>query len=280
MSRPQIQRLCYPTDKDGRITRRRLLKLAQGGFIRRRNMEVVNARDGNGIPVYHIDQKGRQFLSEQLRDDRLLVKTQELPQPGHLRHAIALTDTHILLDQAIAQQSEVKLCRWITEGEVVNSEESDRSKQFSLRTVFQERSPRVECRPDAAFMLEYKGHRGVFYVEQDRDRTFHRQVAQRKSRGYKLAVDQRIHKKQFPETTLDHFNVLFVTPTPERRDAIRRAFRGREADSIYMLTSMTELKLESFLHEPIFYRCDGDEAVRLIKKSVDESTRVSDTVNV
>lgn len=40
---------------------------------------------------------------------------------------------------------------------------------------------RLECRPDAGFMLEYKGHRGVFYVEQDRDRTFFRQVAQRKS---------------------------------------------------------------------------------------------------
>lgn len=267
MSRPQIQKLCYPTDKDGRITRRRLNVLCKQKYVRRRDMEVVNRRDGIGIPVYHLDKLGRAFLAEETRDDRYLIKPKHLPDPGHLRHALALTDTHMLLDAAIDQQSDVTLCRWVTEGEVINNDEPNASQHFTLRTVFQDQSPRLECRPDGAFMLEFKGSRGVFYVEQDRDRYFYRQVAQRKAPGYMRAIGDQVQRKHFPESTLGFFNVLFFVPTPKRRDALRRAFRNREASKHYMFASNTDVDVNTLLHEPVFYRCDSDVPVRLVNRS-------------
>ena len=76
-------------------------------------------------------------------------------------------------------------------------------------------------------MLEYKGHRAVVYLEQDRDTFFHDRVAARKSPGYRELYRQRAHRQHFPETTLDAFFILFVTPTNKRATQLKTALPGR-----------------------------------------------------
>ena len=53
MNRRMIQQECYPTDKDGRLSRRRLSALLRDGYINKQRMLVVNPRDETPAPVYH-----------------------------------------------------------------------------------------------------------------------------------------------------------------------------------------------------------------------------------
>ena len=46
LTRGQINRLHFPTDHDGRITRRRLKVINEAGLINRTNMQVVNPAMG------------------------------------------------------------------------------------------------------------------------------------------------------------------------------------------------------------------------------------------
>jgi len=101
MSARQVRRVCFPDDSTGRITRRRLLKMMQSGFVRKRAMFVVNPRDGSATPVYHLTKQGREFLVGHFDDSSYRLKPIEPSQPQHLWHYLAVTETHILLNAAI-----------------------------------------------------------------------------------------------------------------------------------------------------------------------------------
>lgn len=45
MNRRMVQQECYPTDRDGRLSRRRLSALLHDGYISKQRMLVVNPRD-------------------------------------------------------------------------------------------------------------------------------------------------------------------------------------------------------------------------------------------
>ena len=69
LTRGQINRLHFPTDRDGRITRKRLNLIHDAGLINRTNMQVVNPSMGAPAYVYYPSAKGCAFLAQELKED-------------------------------------------------------------------------------------------------------------------------------------------------------------------------------------------------------------------
>lgn len=155
-----------------------------------------------------------------------------------------------MLDDALKLRPEIMLVRWVNEDEDVNLTELDRKKRFKLLTQFNTPSKLV-CAPDAAFVLKSREHNAVMYVEYDRDTYFHDRVAARKTPGYKKFLESRYHRNHFPETTLDHFFVLFFAPTEKRSRQLRDAFAKKNADDpalkVYRFGSFETLTAENML---------------------------------
>ncbi len=270
LSACQVRRVCYPDDATGRITRRRLTKMVHEGLVFRRRLAVVNPTDGSATPIYHLTKTGREFLASHFDDPQFLHLPIDPAQPQHLQHYVAVAETRLLLDAAVAPQSEVKLLRWCHEDEILNPDEPEAAKRRRLFTELST-TPKLVCVPDAAFLLQSQGERAVCYLEQDRDTFFYDRVAARKSPGYAGLFQHQLHKQHFPETTLDHFFVVVITPTAKRRDQLRTAFAVKNKDTpaerMYRFGSFDELTPENFLFEPMFRCCHQDGRVPLVKRS-------------
>jgi hypothetical protein len=161
LTRQMIQVLCYLSDQDGRLTRRRLSVLCRDGYLKRLTLQLINPRDSVPSPIYVLGPRGPQFLAEYFADDRYLLKPTSVARPAQLLHYIAVAKTHALLRQAI-EHSPVELVSWFHEEEVVNVDERNHKKHFKLFTELM-KQPRLVCIPDAAFLLESDGHRVVCY---------------------------------------------------------------------------------------------------------------------
>jgi hypothetical protein len=257
LNRKQLQRLCFRTDKTGRIARRRLQMLVSAGLINRQATLFCHPLAGPAAPVYYPSRKGCELLAEHFDDERFLATPTQAPIPHHTLHWLAASDTHIAMDEAIAMQSYVSLDSWLNEWDVCNKEESAPEKRFRLYTLIRE-SPRLVCAPDAAFMLTVKGHSKVFYLEQDRNTSGVRQIAASKTQGYAVMAQFQMHRKHFPGATLDAFTVLMIAPTHRRRDALRKAIHGKPGSELWRFAAVPDVTPDQFLHSPIFYPCVGD----------------------
>ncbi len=265
LSRVQIGRLCFPDDRTGRATRRRLQALIGEALINRTRSPIYNPNGGSSWPAYYPSRAGLEFVAEHFEDERFLAVPCRSPEPYHLHHFLAITETHLALDQAIAAQSTIHLEGWLNEFDVVNPQESAPERHYRLYTLLKE-SPRLVCVPDAAFLLGLGDLRKVFYLEQDRATTGIRQVAARKTPGYAELARRSWHTRHFPQTTIDSFTVLLITPTPRRRDGLRKALREKPGAKLWKVASQTDVTPEAFLFEPIFYPCEGDPTA-LVKPS-------------
>jgi hypothetical protein len=264
LSRPQLQRLCFPSDISGRVTRRRLQHLVDQRLINRQQMLYVPPNGGSASTVYYPASLGCELLAAHFDDERYLATATTSPIPHHIAHWIAVSETHVAFDSAIALQDEAKIDGWINEYDVVNKEESRPEHKYRLYSLLRE-SPRLVCAPDAAFLLSVRGHKKVFYLEQDRATSGARQIADSKTKGYVVMNELRSHRRHFPEATIDSFTVLMVAPTPSRRDTLRKAFKGKPGDSLWRFATVADLQPEKILHEPIFHPCEG-EPTAIIKK--------------
>ena len=271
MTAKQVRSLCYHTDATGRVTRRRLGLMAKENLIRKRRMLVVNPRDGSASPVYHLASKGRELLAAHYDDEQLLLKPIEPSQPQHLWHYIAVTDFQIRLRHSLSQNNEpVTLARWVSEDEPIRLNE-DGKKEFLYRKFGS-----TICRPDGAFLLNYRDATAVFYLEQDRDTYFHDRVAARKSPGFQEFSDRNVHRIQFPESNLDFFFVLFVVPTDKRGEQLRKAFKKRLGNhpvhKNFRFLSLEKLR-EDFLFESLLTCCHHEKKVPMIKRLETPSTQ-------
>lgn len=265
----QIREYCFADDTTGRITRRRMSKLAGAGYVRKRNMQVVNPADGSATPVYHLAKQGREFLAGHFDDEALLYKPVEPSQPQHLYHYVAVSETHRLVEQAESLHADIAVPKWINEDECVNPEEPDRHKRMQLRSSYDQPS-KVVCLPDAAFMIDYQQHKLAVYVEQDRDTFFHDRVAARKSPGYRQMSLMHGHRKHFPDSTIDFFYVLVITPTARRAEQLRNSFAKKnkdDAQKIYRFGSVEELTAQNIFFEPMFSCCHHGDKVPLVKRT-------------
>lgn len=73
----QLRAICFTDDTTGRVTRRRLTKMGHDGLVRKRQLLVVNPRDGAASPTYHLTKEGREFLAAHFDDDSFLSKPVE-----------------------------------------------------------------------------------------------------------------------------------------------------------------------------------------------------------
>ena len=263
LSRPQIQQLCLPTDQTGRVTRRRLQELVSAGLLSRHRAQVQYPDTAPPGSVYYPSQKGCQLLAEQTGDERYLLTSTQCPQPHHVLHWLAVSQTHIAVDAAIACQDRVRLEGWINEWDTVNKDEVLPQKRFRLYTFLSE-NPKLVCAPDAAFMLSVTGFAKVFYLEQDRSTSGADHVAARKCKGYDQLAARLLHKRHFPESNVDSFSVICVAPNERRRDALRKAFKDKPGAALWRFVAGTQLAPEMLLHAPIFYSCVG-EPIPLVK---------------
>ena len=264
LSRPQIQRLLFTDDTNGRSTRRRLQMLVDLQLINRQHLLYAHPNGGCPASVYFPSRRGCELLFEEFGDDHFLLTPTTAPIPHHIQHWLAISETHIALDQAIARQSGVQVDGWINEWDICNKDESVPEKRFRLYTLIHE-NPKLICAPDAAFLLSMAGHKKIYYLEQDRHSSGVYQVASSKTKGYAVMAEAFLQRRHFPQATVERFTVILVAPSPKRRDALRTAIKDKPGSPLWRFASATDLTPESFLFEPIFYPCDG-EAVPLVRR--------------
>lgn len=83
LTRKQIQAIACPKDRDGRVTRTRLLQLVPMGLLLETRMEVVNPRTTDGpTPVYTISEKGKSFLAGHTGSEKWLRVCSVPPRLG------------------------------------------------------------------------------------------------------------------------------------------------------------------------------------------------------
>ena len=51
--------------------------------------------------------------------------------------------------------------------------------------------------------------------------------------------------------------MLLVTTTPNRRDALRKAFQAKPGATLWRLLTWEDVTAEKLLYEPILYPCEG-----------------------
>ncbi len=268
----QLRALCFQTDNTGRVVRRRMNQMKRAGLIRQRRMQVVNETNGSPSPVFHLTKEGREYLAGHFDDPSFLLKPVDVQQAMHLAHYVTVSDAHIMLDQAIEQQSVISMPRWVNEDEWVNVDESNPKNRFRLFTKFD----KTVCAPDAAMILECGGDRAVMYIESDRDSYFYERVAARKSPAYKTALESKQHQIHFGKDTLPHFYVIVFSPTEKRSRQLRDAFAKKNADSpvlsAYRFGAFETLTPENILTAPVFRCCHKDELVPLVKVPTTDHT--------
>lgn len=264
LSRPQIQRLRFPEDKNGRSTRRRLQMLVDLQFINRQHLLFAHPSGGSPASVYFPSRKGCELLFERSLNEHYLLTPTAAPIPYHINHWLAISETHIHLDYAIARQSDVFVEDWCNEWDICNKNETVPEKRFRLYTLLRD-NPKLVCAPDAAFLLALSGYRKIYYLEQDRNTSGVHQVASSKTKGYAVMAELNLHRRHFPQTNLDAFTVIMIAPSPKRRDALRYAIKDKPGANLWRFASATDVTPETFLFEPIFYPVDS-EAVPLVKR--------------
>ncbi len=272
MTRAQVQRLHFPDDKDGRITRKRLTVLHEEvGLLNRTNMRTVNpaVNAGVGAPCYYLSAKGAEFLAQETEDPAYKLCNTTTPHHlylyHYLYHFIAVTETQMMLRRACELAGDVEVAEWLGERSLKDPREKDPAKRYRLYHRFHEK---LCCVPDAGFLLRKGEFRKVYYLEQDRDTTKSAErVASQKAGGFAALAEQQIHlTKHFPAATWKNFNVLCVTPTPRRRDALRKAVSKQPLGMMWKFASLTDLKPETFLTGPVWFKGDGKEGESLLQK--------------
>src|SRR5437763_6985198 len=125
LTRAQINRLHFPTDHDGRITRKRLRIIHDDGLVNRTNMQVVNPSMGAPAYVYFPSAKGCAFLAQELKDDKYKSVCTLTPNWMYLYHWVEVAQTHITLDLAAAQLDGVNIVEWLSDWTIANPDEAE-----------------------------------------------------------------------------------------------------------------------------------------------------------
>lgn len=256
LTRDQVHRICFDPKTNQRSTRKRLLRLRNAGYLNKHAVSVALPETNGAAPVYYPTKPGCQALASYFDDERFAACITRTPRADRLAHWIAINNTRIVIEQAIAQQDEAQLEGWITEYEVINKDAA-KPNQFVLQTQLGV-DPPLSCSPDAAFLLSVRGVKKVFYLEEDRATSSPHQIAARKSKGYATLAERQIHKTHFPDTTTDRFSILLVTTSDYRCKETAKAMKQQQRNDLWLYINNKKLTPESFLHEPIVMNHDGE----------------------
>lgn len=256
LTRDQIHRICFDASLSGRAIRKRLQRLRTAGYLTKHSVPVALPETNGAAPVYYMTKTGCIALASYFDDERFIATNCRTPRADRLAHWIAINDTRIVIEQAIAMQSEVKLDGWITEWEVINKDAS-LTNQFALHTQLSTEPP-LSCSPDAAFVLSVRDVRKVFYLEQDQGTSSPKQIAVRKSKGYAGLAGRQLHKKHFPDSNFDRFSVVVVTNSDYRCTATAQSMKKQLRPDLWLYINKRKLTPATFLHEPIVLNPAGE----------------------
>ena len=262
LNRQQIQRLHFPADPDGRITRRRLQMLVEQKLLNRQQMLFCHPGSGTPAPVYYPTRKAAEFLAEHFEDARFLRVPAKPPIPHHTFHWLMVSDTHMAFDRAATAKDTVRIDEWINEYDELEPNEQSPDKKFRLYTLIRE-IPRLVCVPDAGFVIDAKGIRKAFYLECDRNTSGVAQIAASKTPGYAAMQEGRLHTRHFP-SAVDAFVVLMVAPGDKRRNALRRAIHDKPGAHLWRFASAEDLARRIGLFDPIWYGCHHEQPTALV----------------
>lgn len=259
--RTQIQRLVGI--KSDRHMRALLQQLCCAGLLQKTRMQVVNDRSGAPAPVYFSTKKGLELIAGLGGGDQDLHACTRTPDWQHLYHWVSVSESHIRLDQAIQRDSRVQLLGWFGEWDEVNPAAKAPEDRFRLYTLLRER-PRLVCVPDAAFALAVSTDVSkTYYLEMDLGTSGIRQIASSKSPGYFELFRSGKFRRHFA-TSADAFSVLHISPTPARRDSLRKAFLSKPGNELHFFAAWNDWIPERLLREPVFYGPQRDEPKPLI----------------
>jgi hypothetical protein len=259
----QLQRLCLPRDRDGRITRGHLSDLHHAGLIQKTRMQVVNPLHAVTAPCYYPSPEGVKYLALHTGNVEYLQTPTQNPAWQNLGHWVQLTELHMTVDTAVSLQTAVTLTGWFNEFDVVNKEAVNPAERYRLYTLLSTSPKKLCCIPDAAFSLSDGKYTKAYYLELETGSNDPGKAAAEKSPGYAALAAQFLHRRHFP-AALDRFAVLVFAPHAAWRDALRRTFGRKESAHLYRFAALTEVTAEAFLTKPIFWPCDG-EPVPLVK---------------
>jgi hypothetical protein len=281
MIAPQIRPLLFPNDPSGRITRRRLAKLAEFDYLRRGRLAVVPTDAVTSCPYYTLGAQGKIILAERTGNEGYLHYPLGVQRTNHLWHYLSFTQTQLLFRQAVADQTYVRLIRWLGEDDPIDLAQAPHEQRF-LKTSF---PGNLVCMPDGALILGLPdGRTAIYLIEEDRATTSPRRVAAQKSPGAAEYIKRAIHQRQFSELQPSSpCRFVFISPSPGRRDSLRRAFLSLKKDAPYWrFVSKTDL-VGAFLHRPILYTADDRAPVPVVLASpvtTSEATQVQPSKGV
>jgi hypothetical protein len=246
-----------------RVMRAILQGLFQTGLINKTRMQAVNPAAGSPAPVYFPTRRGAEWVAAEYDDERYLHVCVKTPDWTHLLHWLGVAEFHVRLDQAIARQDAVSLLGWYGEWDEVNPQAQKPHERYRIFTLIREK-PRLVCAPDAAFALEVDSHSKTYYLEYDRNTSGLQQIANSKTPGYAALAAGRLHTRHF-ETTAESFTVLHFSPSPTRRDLLRKSIASKEGASLHRFAAFTDWTPELALTGAIFYPADSDDPQPLVR---------------
>lgn len=260
--RPQISKLEFPTHKDSRYCRKILSDMLHVKLIGKTRKKITYDELRSGCPVYWPTEYGIEVLAGAARDEIYLSASHQRPRDDRLEHWIRTSETHLVLDQAIAAQTFVDLPVWVNEW---NKFRADGRNNYYLHVQFQEKPKKKSCSPDAAFLLSVAGLLQPVYLETDLNSSSPAQTIFRKEIGYEtLWQSGKFRTQHFPQLE-DHndFIVLMITTDRWRRDRLARIAQDIEGGKRWRFAAVEDVRPETILHERIFINKDF-ETKRLV----------------
>lgn len=246
-----------------RVMRDILQELCRAGLVNKTRMQAVNPAAGNPAPVYFPTRMGAELIAGETGVERYLSVCTKTPDWTHLWHWLGVAEFHVRLDQAVALHPGVSLLGWYGEWDEVNPHADKPQERYRIFSLIREK-PRLVCAPDAVFAIGVGPHSKTYYLEFERSTSGIQQIAASKTPGYAAMLDGRLHQRHF-QTTAESFTVLHLSPTPGRRDLLRKAVASKEGASLHRFASFTDWTQEKALTEAIFYSTDSDDPQPLIR---------------
>ena len=251
----QLRRDCFPTDGDGRISRRRLQMLYSAGMLARLRQQVVDPLHGVSAPVYHSTRRGLDFLAANV-DPCYANYSCRTPNWQTLVHQLALGEMRILIESAAAGEKDFWVENYTTEFSIVDKDAKLPEQRFRLYTLLAEKPKRLVCNPDFMFVMRNARGARVVVGEHERGTTHPDKAAALKSVGYAELAKRKLHRRWCEEAS-DRFMVVVTAPDSTWRDKLIASFAKKAEPSLYRFAALPDLTPASYFRSSVWHRCDG-----------------------
>lgn len=263
MTRAQIQRKLGV--RNDRVVRALCQELVAANLLGKTRHQVVNPIAGAPAPVYYPTRQGAETVAAYFDDPLLLHAAIRPPGIHTLFHTVHITDFLMTLDDAITGQAEVALGGMFAEWDEVNPDAERPEQRYRLFTLIRETPKRLVAIPDCAFQISVGSFTKLYYGEIDLGTSGVAAASASKSPGYAALQMEGLFRRH--AVTAESFSVLHLSPTPGRRDLMRRAFSTKEGAALHRFACLRDWTPEKALFEPIFFTCEGDEPQPLIRSA-------------